>query len=598
MIEMIDLEELLKIPYVDSEHPPAVSPDGKRIAYSSNLSGEWEIYILPLQDPKQTRQISQGEGGKFAPLWSADRQWLYFALDRDGSERFDIYRYSMETEELQNLTPDTPESIEPEFDLSPSGDRLALISDRTGLFEVYLLDLKSSEWHKASQLPYPACDVKWSPDGKFLAITVTSKGQDYYSYLLNLEDGSVLEIGDTHGPICARQVAWSPDGSMLAFASDLKGFYNIGIYDLNLRRYAWLTSGKGDKEAPRWSPDGRKIAFLLGQGAKNSLAVMDLKLRETAVCQHEAGIYARPSFAPDSKTIFFVFENPRNPPNLFQFTLPDGKPTVLTHSPGLESIQERLIMPQEIFYRSFDGKDVPAVLFKPASVNDPTPAIVYVHGGPNWLTQICWDGLIQHMASRGWVVIAPNYRGSTGYGRDWQLLNRYDLGGEETKDVSAAVDYLLQSQLANPERIGVTGRSHGGYLTMTCLTQFPERWACGSAVVPFLNWFTAHANARQDLQHWDLENFGDPELDKERYYARSPYFFLDRIQAPVQLICGENDPRCPASESTQAYQRLKELGKESEIYLYEGEGHLFLKRKNVIDSKKKQIGFLARYLES
>jgi dipeptidyl aminopeptidase/acylaminoacyl peptidase len=132
--------------------------------------------------------------------------------------------------------------------------------------------------------------------------------------------------------------------------------------------------------------------------------------------------------------------------------------------------------------------------------------------------------MIQHMVSRGWVVLAPNYRGSTGYGRDWQLANRFDLGGGETKDVVAGADYLVREGIADPERIAVTGRSHGGYLTMTCLTHYPDRWAGGSAVVPFLNWFTGHANSREDLQHWDLENFGDPEKDYDLWYERSSFW--------------------------------------------------------------------------
>jgi dipeptidyl aminopeptidase/acylaminoacyl peptidase len=132
---------------------------------------------------------------------------------------------------------------------------------------------------------------------------------------------------------------------------------------------------------------------------------------------------------------------------------------------------------------------------------------------------------------------------------------------------------------------------------MTCLTQFPEKWAAGAAVVPFLNWFTSHENSREDLQHWDRENFGDPVTNKDLWYERSPFFFLDRIQAPVQLICGENDVRCPASESQQAYQTLKELGRKPEYHLYEGEGHSFLKIENQIKSKTQVVDFLAKYLE-
>jgi dipeptidyl aminopeptidase/acylaminoacyl peptidase len=132
---------------------------------------------------------------------------------------------------------------------------------------------------------------------------------------------------------------------------------------------------------------------------------------------------------------------------------------------------------------------------------------------------------------------------------------------------------------------------------MTCLTQYPEKWAAGAAVVPFLNWFTSHENSREDLQHWDRENFGDPVADKDLWYERSPYFFLDRIQAPVQLICGENDVRCPASESKQAFQTLKELGRDPEYHLYEDEGHFFLKIENQIKSKTQVADFLGKYLD-
>jgi dipeptidyl aminopeptidase/acylaminoacyl peptidase len=224
--------------------------------------------------------------------------------------------------------------------------------------------------------------------------------------------------------------------------------------------------------------------------------------------------------------------------------------------------------------------------------------VVYVHGGPNWLTQVTWDPLVQHMVSRGWAVLAPNYRGSTGYGRAWQLASRFDLGGCDTEDVVAGADYLSREGLADPARIAVTGRSWGGYLTMTAMTGYPDRWAGGSAVVPFINWFTAHANSREDLQHWDRENFGDPERDRELYRERSPYFSLERIAAPVQMICGAHDIRCPASESVQARDRLRALGKACELALYEDEGHSFLKIENIIDAKRRQMAFLARILET
>ena len=129
------------------------------------------------------------------------------------------------------------------------------------------------------------------------------------------------------------------------------------------------------------------------------------------------------------------------------------------------------------------------------------------------------------------------------------------------------------------------------------MTMYPELWAAGSAVVPFLNWFKSHKNSREDLQHWNIENMGDPEDNKELWHSHSPYFFLDKVNAPVQMICGGNDPRCPASDSIDARDKLVELGKEVELLLYKDEGHAFLDIKNVIDAEVKRMEFLAKALE-
>ncbi|MGD8475175.1 MAG: alpha/beta fold hydrolase, partial [Anaerolineae bacterium] len=293
-----------------------------------------------------------------------------------------------------------------------------------------------------------------------------------------------------------------------------------------------------------------------------------------------------------------------HPCDLWRLDTADGSLRQLTHSLPADLQRAPFAMPEQVRYPSLDGTSVPALLYRPAPESGPAagsgppPAVVYVHGGPNWLTQVTWDPLVQHMVSRGWAVLAPNYRGSTGYGRAWQLASRFDLGGCDTEDVVAGADYLSREGLADPARIAVTGRSWGGYLTMTAMTGYPDRWAGGSAVVPFINWFTAHANSREDLQHWDRENFGDPERDRELYRERSPYFSLERIAAPVQMICGAHDIRCPASESVQARDRLRALGKACELALYEDEGHSFLKIENIIDAKRRQMAFLARILET
>ncbi len=309
-----------------------------------------------------------------------------------------------------------------------------------------------------------------------------------------------------------------------------------------------------------------------------------------------SGIYSHPRFDVSGKSLLFIFESPRLPADLWQLDL-NGKEFVqLTHSLPPDIDTSNFIVPEEVWYPSIDGVMVPAILYRPRKPR--APALVNIHGGPNWLYQCNWHPLMSYLAAQGWAVLAPNYRGSTGYGRPWAQANHMRIGELDTFDCAAGAQYLVSEGLADPAKIAVSGRSHGGYLTMTCLTEYPDRWAGGSAVVPFMNWFTCHENARADLQHWDIENFGDPVQNADLWRRRSPFFYLDRMQAAVQLICGANDPRCPASESVAARDRLQQLGKPVEMLLYADEGHGFLKLENVIDHELRRLTFLERSVQA
>ncbi len=595
----VNFETLLRTPYVDPDNGFDISPDGRRAAFSWNQSGQWEIYEIELSANSLPEQITDGEGSKFAPRYAPDGERLAYVLDADGGENFDAWLFDREHGKHTNLTPDTPFALQPNLSWSPDGKELAIISNRDGYFHTYIIGMSEGNWRKVLDLPNPDWDVRWSPDGSKLAVNAEGQGQDYWTYLVSPQGGEPILLGRPNRPQDSRYVRWSPDGSRMVFCGARGGFYQLGIYDLESEKIEWITKDPSDCSEPCWSPDGGKIAYIQTQGEETRLAWIDLNDLAVQRYQVEPGIHYAPRFTPDGENLLFIFDNPRQPDDLWQLRLADGDKRRLTSSLPDELKDAPFVMPEVIRYPSMDGQPVPALLFQPSAGEAGAglrPAVIIIHGGPNWLFQLTWYPIMQYMVSLGWIVLAPNYRGSTGYGRDWQIANRFDLGGVDTQDVVAGADFLVASGKVDPQRIGITGRSHGGYLTMTCMTDYADRWAVGSAVVPFLNWFTAHKNSRQDLQHWDIENFGDPQENAERWRERSPYFFLERIQAAVQLICGENDPRCPASESISARDRLIELGKEVDFVLYRGEGHSFHKIKNVVDSELRRVDFLAKKL--
>ncbi len=597
MAEYLDLESLLRIPHVDADHGFSLSPDGGQVAFSYNRSGQWEIHVAPLDRSTPPRQVTVGLGAKFAPRWSPTGRHLAYVLDREGGELYDLCVYDLVNGQHATLTPDTPDSIQPSYAWSPDGSQIAFISDRAGCFDTYVMPAAGGPARRVFGVSRPNSEVCWSPDAQWLAVVVESTGQDYATYLVPAIGGTPRPIGSDGEWLPAKDPAWSSGGTRVAFSSNHRGFFNVGVFDLATDEITWLTDGPGDKEQPRWSPDRRRLAYVLSEGPETSLIVLELDGHHVARYQVAPGVHTRPRFTADGRHLVSVFSNSGHADDLWLSALNDGSFRPLTSSlpPDLEGTP--FVMPVSVRYPSLDGISVPALLYRPRQTQVLSPAVIYVHGGPNWLSQATWSPLLQHMVSRGWTVLAPNYRGSTGYGREWQVANRFDLGGGDTKDVVAGADYLVREGLADPTRIAVTGRSYGGYLTMTSMTQYPHRWAAGSAVVPFLNWFTGHANSREDLQHWDLENFGDPERDRDLYYERSPFFFLDRVAAPVQLICGSYDPRCPASESLRAHDALQAQGKPCDLTLYADEGHTFLKIENVVDAAKRRVGFLATALE-
>ena len=589
---MLDLAQLLQIPYVDSAFD--IAPDSSRVAFSWNKTGEWQIYEWSLETG-ESQLLTKDTGAKFSPHYSPDGSQLAYVVDHNGSESYHLFLKDLETGKEKNLTPGIKYALQPNLAWSPDGDKIAYLADSSGHFDAYVLNIKDGKSKLVFSNEHPCWNVYWSPDGRWLAVEVEMVGQDYGIFLVPLAGGDPLEITYIGKPMNAKLADWSPDSRKLVFSSDARGSYDIATYDIARGTISWLTEGVAEDISPAYSSNGNQIIFVRSRGI-----LTWLELRGTGKAKRiEAGdgIHSRPLFTPDRKLALFVFESPALPPDLWCVDIASGSCRQLTHSRPDEFSQGHFTAPREIRYTGMDGVSIPALLYIPAGKKSPAPAVVLIHGGPNYHYQAMWHPIISHMVSRGWVVLAPNYRGSTGYGRAWQTANIMDIGGVDTRDVVAGSCYLTSNGYADPERIALTGKSHGGYLTMTCLTQFPDLWAAGSAVVPFLNFFTSHENSRPDLQHWDIQNMGDPKENFELWRERSPYFFLHKVKAPVQFICGENDPRCPPSESEAARDRLLDLDRVVDFILYEGEGHTFLKTNNVISSELRRVNFLAKYLE-
>ena len=602
---MLNLTQLLQVPHVDSGLRFDISPDNQRIVFSWNKTGVWELYesgVREISTEGQTASCLTPEvaGAKFSPRFSSDGNFLAYALDPDGSESFHIFIYDFQTKTSFDLTPDIAYAHQPNFAWSPDGKMLAVLSDRHGQFALHLLPADGTPGRLLKNVFHPCWDVTWSPDGQWIALEAESKASERSIYVIPINRPRkatkihTIQLKVKGEVLNAQNPAWSPDSKFLAFSGENGEWHAIGLFNVETHEITWLNESVGDDTQPAWSRSGETIGWVHAEGARTSFQFKERsgEIKQVSV---GAGVHYLPQFTSDSVVI--LYEDSSHPCDLWKINLEGASLQQLTNSLPEELHAEEFIQPEEVWYAGKDGIQVPALLYRPKHASNESPAVVNIHGGPNWLFQFLWHPTMSFMASRGWTVLAPNYRGSTGYGKKWQNASRYDMGGVDTDDCAAGVKYLIENKLADKSKISVTGRSHGGYLTMTCLTAYPELFAVGSAVVPFLNWIKSHYKSREDLQHWNIENMGDPEENRELWIARSPYYFLDKVNAPVQLICGGLDPRCPAGDSIDARDKLVEFGKQVELLLYKDEGHSFLKIENILDSEIKRMDFLARVLE-
>lgn len=600
---MLELKSLLHVPNVDAYNGFDISPDGRKVAFSWNKTGQWEIYEISLIGRQNPQCISAGPGSKFCPKYSPEGTRIAYVVDFDGSEHFHLILRDFISGASTDLTPGIKYSLQPNISWSPEGNGIAFLADLHLHYEACVMDLSGpTDQHKDAptlfpirlliSIDRPGWNVNWSPDGNWLAVVFEGPGQDYQTYMVSRDGKEKSVIAFDGKPIDARSPAWSPDGKRLAFSSDVSGWHNIGILDRGSKDIFWLIESRCERSSPDWSPAGNNLIYVSADGAETWLELYKEGDQPLRLQQIEPGMHFSPSFSPDGDSIIFIYDNPGHPDDLWQISFRDRSLRQLTHSLPVSLRNTCFIMPDEVIYPSFDHEIVPAILYRPTGPNPQKKAIIFIHGGPTWHFSFTWYPIMSYLVSQGWVVLAPNYRGSTGYGHEWQTLNRFDLGGGDTDDCAAGANYLVREGLADPARIVVTGRSHGGYLTMSCLTRYPSLWAGGSAIVPFLNLFNCHEELREDLKHWDIENMGNPEENYELWHERSPFFHLDNVRAPVQIMCGENDQRCPVSDSILARDRLIELDQQVNFKIYPGEGHTFFNIDNVIDSEERRVDFI------
>ncbi len=584
------------------------SPDGKTIAFISNISGRSNIWLVPANGgwPKQLTISDQQQAYL---TWSGDGKWIAFMSDYDGDEQWDIFLVSPSNGEVINLT-NSPDASEELPSWSPDGKKIVykVREKDASSYEIYVMDIYSRKVQKlTSKTPDEFYNEKpvWSLDGLYVAYTqFSADGSTSNIFTTEVATGKTLNLTSSMGNKLYSVKTWSPDGHKLLITSDAaNGYENIALFDIASKKIEWLTQNKSSSEAGSFSPDGKTITWVSNINGNKEIFFYDIGKKEKHILPIAKGVNDlagdKTAFTKDGSKLLFYHNGPNSPKDIWVYSIKEQKFHQVTHSFVGAVKGEDLVQPFLIEYPSTDGKwQISAFVYVPHNLkrDKQNPAVVWIHGGPAAQSVNWFNPIIQYIVNQGYLVIIPNYRGSSGYGTEFMNANKLDGGGGDLADIIAASEWMKKTGYVDPKKIISMGGSYGGYLTTLALAKSPENWAAGVAIIPFVNWFTEVENSDPATREYLLSIMGDPVTNKALWQDRSPIYFTDKIKAPILILAGGKDPRCPKSEAEQMASKIKKQNGIAELKIYENEGHGFSRLENEIDALKNIGSFLKKHV--
>ncbi len=573
------------------------SPDGRSAYFVTDVTGDLELWSVSAAGgwPVQLTDLGQQV---IEPAVSPDGASVAFASDYGGDERPDLFLVPAAGGEARNLTVSTRAETSPAF--SPDGTKLAFLADPGApfLFQLFVLDLASGTerqlTREAMNLHFPL----WSPDGTVIA--ATRSGDDRSGPLiLAWADGSgTRQIAPpVKGGIIIPQ-SWSPDGStLMTVAEDPEGFRRLYVLDTLTGKGSFTGPAGWDIEKAVWKKD-IGIVYSRNEGGASGLYRLPRLDMQPERLMATRGRIEDFALSDDGSQALLIWSDSAHAPDVWRLDLATSELFQVTRSMLGGVVTDELAKGEIITYTSFDKQTIRAVYMKPRDnrLGTPPPLVVMVHGGPDWQSFDDFSPMRQSLTEAGFAVLAPNFRGSTGFGRKFLEANRKDWGGGDRQDLIAGVRHLALNNEIDPTRVGITGGSYGGYMTLYSLAKNEGTWAAGVAAYGMPDLVLDYELSKSRFMDWYHVQMGDPAKDAALFKERSAITYLEDLKAPLLVFQGANDTNVPEAEARLVYDRLKSLGRDPGLVVYPDEGHGFTRRKNLSDYYTRTVDFFKEKL--
>jgi dipeptidyl aminopeptidase/acylaminoacyl peptidase len=577
--------------------------DESRVLFSSDKSGVWNVYSIGVGGGEWTPLTSSSTDNQYAVSYFPADDRVLLTRDEGGNELNHLYVREADGSE-RDLTPG--DNLKAEFlGFSQDGSRFHVMTNERDprFFDVYAYAAdgyaREMVYRNESGLePGPV-----SRDGRYVALAKSDTTVNNDIYLFDRETGEVTHLSPHTGNAQYSIQDFAPDGSHLLYTSNEAGeFFRLRRFDIASGEHADVQAFDWDVQYGYYSKNGSyRIVAVNDDGSTRVRVFRTDDGSEVALPALPSGEIRGMRVADSEQRLAFYLNGDRQPSDLYVLEL-GGEPRQLTRSLNPAIDPADLVSSEVVRFKSFDGMEIPNILWKPhqASATNKAPALVWVHGGPGGQTTRGHSAFLQYLANHGYVVLGINNRGSSGYGKTFFAADDGKHGREPLWDCIEAKKYLQSLDYVDADKIGIAGGSYGGYMTLAALAFHPEEFDVGVNIFGVSNWLRTLESIPP---YWEsfrqalYAEIGNPETQRDFLIETSPLFHADKITRPLIVLQGANDPRVIKPESDDIVEAVRKNGVPVEYVLFDDEGHGFSKKKNQIAGYGAILAFLDTHLK-
>ncbi len=593
--------------YIDSRSAVVhdLLPDGSGVLIGTRFASTPQVHFVSTPGGARTQLTFREEPAAQVSFVPGNANALTYVSDRGGDENFQIFRLDLDTGRTSRLT-DFAGRVEG-YIWSHQGDRIAYFhSGRNGRdTDLYLGNGRDATGERrVAELDGTWMGLDWSPDGARLLVQHYISVEHNPLFVVDIATGQMTPIGDPAAKVANPTALFGADGQTVWVVSDREGdFASLYRADVGSGSFTAVTPSLAwDIEELSLSPDGRTLALNVNEDAWSALYLLDTRTERLTKAQGlPAGIYSDVQYAADAARIGLTIASPNDTADAWTWDPKSRAATRWTTSEMGGLRRENLVKPTSFRYKTFDNRDIPAFIYRPASLapGARAPVVINIHGGPEGQSRPYFSALAQYLASEaGIAMVYPNVRGSTGYGKSWVSLDNGLFRENSVKDIGALLDWIAKDPTLDPENVAVIGGSYGGYMVLASLTTFPERIRAGIDVVGISNFVTFLENTKDYRRDLRRVEYGDERIPSMRSFLEniSPVNRLDRLNSALFVAHGANDPRVPVGEAEQVVAAAQARGLSPWYMLAKNEGHGFNRKENRDLFTLLQATFLQQHL--